>query len=196
MRLSVGTSIKREDPAWQAIVRQERPAQEHLPVRLFAKYEDQKFSDSMPALFHGEGGVKIRPPLKACFDKLNLGAGFICPAQILSRDMSRVFELEVYTIGNLQREEFLVPELCSRLLGRIRSHRVPNPPDPDVWRPPYDLKDDDIVIRPSKLTTANIWIDSKLSGGLFFDDAARDLFCGNGFEGLFNFKTCKVEPAH
>ena len=192
----VGTDIDRSEPAWQAIRRGEVPAAEELPIRIYAMYRNQKFPKKMPELFEGGGGTKISPRLAAIFRRFNIGSTWICPAELYRHDRVTRVDRDFSIMAGWDKPNFLVEEESRGLKGRVVTRHRPNPPPPDVWRMPLDMKDGDIAIAPRQLDGLDLWYDPKLCGGLFFSDRLKAALCEGGYARLFKFRKCRVLPLH
>lgn len=194
--LVIGTNIDREEPAWKTIAQGKKPADEELPIRIYAMYKDQAFTKKFPELFEGGGGTKISPRLEGIFRKFNLGASWICPAQLFLYDRATPVDHQFSIYGGWDKVQFVVPEESRDLQGGVVTRSRPNPPPPEVWGMPWELKDGDIAIAPRDLGGLDIWYDSKLRGALFFSDPLKQALCDGGYARLFNFYNCRVIAVH
>ncbi|WIY26504.1 hypothetical protein [Parasedimentitalea psychrophila] len=194
--LVIGTDIDREEPAWVTIGKGEKPAQADLPIRIYAMYKDQTFTKKFPDLFDGGGGTKISPPLEAIFRKFNLGSSWICPAQLFLYDRMTLVDHTFSIFAGWETLQFLVPEESEGLRGYPVTRQQPNPPPPDVWGVPWELKDGDIAIAPRDLDGLDFWYDSRLRGAVFFSDPLKQSLCDGGYCRLFKFRKCKVIAVH
>ncbi|TLP61448.1 hypothetical protein FEE96_14490 [Parasedimentitalea maritima] len=194
--LVIGTNIDREEPAWKTIAQGKKPADEELPIRIYAMYKDQAFTKKFPELFEGGGGTKISPQLEGIFRKFDLGASWICPAQLFLYDRATPVDHQFSIYGGREKLQFLIPEESEGLRGYPVTRQQPNPPPPDVWEMPWELKDNDIAIAPRDLGGLDIWYDPKLHGAMFFSDSLKQALCDGGYARLFKFYKCKVIAVH
>ena len=194
--LVIGTNIDREELAWKAIAQGGKPSDVELPIRIYAMFKDQTFTKKFPELFEGGGGTKISPQLEGIFRKFNLGSSWICPAQLFLYDRATPVDHQFSIFAGWDKLQFLVPEESRDLQGGVVTRSRSNPPPPEVWGMPWELKDDDIAIAPRELGGLDIWYDSKLRGALFFSDRLKQALCDGGYARLFKFCKCKVIAVH
>lgn len=194
--LTVGTEIDRDEPAWKAIARGDVPDEGDFPIRLYDTYIGETFTQKVPELFQGGGGVKISPQLAEIFRKFNLGPSWIYPAQLYLHDRKTPVDHALSIFAGWKKLELLVPDQSTGLRGMEFRARRPNPPPPDVWGVPIDPKDGDIAITARDLDGLDIWYDKSLRGSLFFSDPLKRALCDGGYARLFNFYQTNVIPVH